>query len=116
MSLTFPHTQYPILALTGTVPRPSLSTSRERTLSLQGGCDVDRYQEGDDRVGDASEYTRAKFEDEGHKNSDWNLYSGCLIILQAGIYDLLYIFGSIRETCRFGWASREELVVEMGNG
>ena len=29
-----------------------------RTLSLQGGCDVDGYQEGDDRVEDASEYER----------------------------------------------------------
>jgi hypothetical protein len=69
----FPHTRYPILAPAGAVPRPSLSISRERTLSLQGGCDVDGYQEGGDRVEDASEYERGEFEDEGHENSGWTL-------------------------------------------
>jgi hypothetical protein len=70
----FPHTRYPILALASTVPRPSLSNFHERTLSLQGGCDIDRHQERDDRVGDASEYER-ECGDEGHKNTNWNAYT-----------------------------------------
>ena len=37
-----PHTHYPILALAGHLPKPSPSTSREHTLSLQEGYDVDR--------------------------------------------------------------------------
>jgi hypothetical protein len=51
----FPHTIIRSSLSLVTVPR-SPSTSREHTLSLQGGCDVDGYQEGGDRVEDASEY------------------------------------------------------------
>ena len=66
-------TRYPILALAGAVLRPSVLTSRERALFLQGGCDVDEYQKGGNRVGDASEYERGEFGDEGYKCPDWNL-------------------------------------------